>query len=103
MTERFNSGELKNVFRVDFHKFLVGPTIVGMHAWQQEEEERKGDISTALMIHEQLFISEFFKDIQDAISLILYYRTMLYFSADSFLIFTTSDVHLIFILSSTMD
>ena len=50
-TERFNSGELKNIFRVSFHKFLIGLTIVGKHAWQQVEE-RKGDISTALMFQE---------------------------------------------------
>ena len=47
--ERFISGELKTIFRVNFHKFLIGLTIVGKHAWQQEEEQ-KGDISTALMI-----------------------------------------------------
>ena len=61
---------IKKIFRIYFHKFLIGPTIVGKHAWQQEEEQ-KGDISTALMIQEQLFTSELFKDIQDAISLIL--------------------------------
>ena len=71
MPERFNSGELKNIFRVNFHKFLIGLTIVGKHAWQQEEE-RKGDISTALLFQEQLFISELFKDIQDVLSLILH-------------------------------
>ena len=49
--ERFNSGELMNIFRVSLHKFLVGLTIVGKHAWQQEEEQ-KGDISTALMLQE---------------------------------------------------
>ena len=37
----------------------------------------KGDSSTVLMIQEQLFISELFKDIQDAILLILHCRTML--------------------------
>ena len=26
MTEWFNSGELKNIFRVNFHKFLIGLT-----------------------------------------------------------------------------
>ena len=51
MSQRFNSGELKNIFRVNFNKFLIGLTIVGNHAWQQEEE-RKGDISTALMFQE---------------------------------------------------
>ena len=45
--------------------------IVGKHAWQQEEEQ-KGDISTALMIQEKLFISELSKDIQDATLLILF-------------------------------
>ena len=48
--------------------------IVGKHAWLQEEEQ-KGDISTALMFQEKLFIAELFKDIQDVISLILYNRT----------------------------
>ena len=44
--------------------------IVGKRACQQEEEQ-KGDISTVLIFQEQLFISELFKDIQDAISLML--------------------------------
>ena len=51
MTVRFISGKLKNIFRVNFHKFSIGLMIVGKHAWQQEEE-RKGDISTALMFQE---------------------------------------------------
>ena len=50
--------------------------IVGKHSWQQEEEQ-KGDISTALMIQEQFFISELFKDIQDAILMILHQRTLI--------------------------
>ena len=49
MTERFISGELENIFRVNFHKFFIGLTIVGKHAWQQEEE-RKGEISTVRML-----------------------------------------------------
>ena len=76
MMEQFNSGELRKIFRINFHKFLIGLTIVGSHAWQQEEG-RKGDISTVLIFQEQLFISELFKDIQDAILLILNCRTML--------------------------
>ena len=36
----------------------------------------KGDSSTVLIFQEQLFLSELFKDIQDAILLILHYRTM---------------------------
>ena len=75
MTERFISGEVKKIFRINSHKFLIGLTIDGKHAWQQEEEQ-KGDISTALMIQEYLFISELFKEL---------------------------DVRSIFILSSTLD
>ena len=37
----------------------------------------QGDSSTVLMIQEQLFISELFKDIQDGILLIFHCRTML--------------------------
>ena len=73
--ERFISGELKNIFRVNFHKFLIVLTIVGKFAWQQEEDQKE-DISIALIIQEQLFISELFKDIQEAILLILNCRTM---------------------------
>ena len=67
-TEQFNSGELRTIFRINFHSLFIGLTIGGKHAWQQEEEQ-KGDISTALMIQEHLFISEL-------VLLILYYRTM---------------------------
>ena len=60
---------------VNLHKFLIGLTIDGKHAWQQEEEQ-KGEIGTAVIFQEQLFISELFRDIQDAILLILHSRTM---------------------------
>ena len=40
------------------------------------EKEIKEDSSTVLIIQEQLFISELFRDVQDAISLIFHYRTM---------------------------
>ena len=63
-------------FRIHSHNLFIGRTIDGKHVWQQEEEQ-KGDSSTVLMIQEQLFISELFKDIQDAILLILHYKTML--------------------------
>ena len=59
-----------------FHNLFIGLTIDGKHVWQQEEEQ-KGDSSTVLMIQEQLFISELFKGIHDAILLILHCKTML--------------------------
>ena len=43
----------------------------------QEEEETRKDFSIVLILQEKLFTSELFKDIQDAILLILHYRTML--------------------------
>ena len=49
--------------------------IVGKLVWQQEEV-RKEDISIALMIREESFNSELFKDTLETILLILRYRTM---------------------------
>ena len=48
--------------------------IVGKLVWLQEEV-RKEDISIALTIREQVSTSVLFKDILEAISLILRYRT----------------------------
>ena len=33
-------GAFKNIFRVSSHKLLIGLTIDGKHAWQQEEERK---------------------------------------------------------------
>ena len=43
MTEQFDSGALRIIFRVNFHKRSFCLMIVGKHAWLLEEEE-KGDI-----------------------------------------------------------
>ena len=75
MTEQFNSGESSFIFGINFHRFLVGWMIVGKYAWQQEEDQKE-DFSTALIFQEHLFTSELFKDTQDAVSLIVHYRTM---------------------------
>ena len=69
MTEQFNAGGSRIIFRIHSHNLFIGLTIDRKHAWQQEEEQ-KGDSSAALMNQEQSFISELFKDIQDAIILI---------------------------------
>ena len=47
-TEQFNSGRSRIIFGINFHKYNSGQTIVGYHACQQEEDQ-KGDISTALI------------------------------------------------------
>ena len=72
--EQFISGELRKIFRISSHILLIGLTVNGKYAWQ--EEEIRGDSSTVLILQEQLCISELFRDIQDAILLILRYRIM---------------------------
>ena len=42
----------------------------------QEEEEIREDPSTVLILQVQLFIFELFRDVQDAILLVLHYKTM---------------------------
>ena len=56
-------------------KFVMDSNNNDTEVLEDQPEEQAS--STALMIQEQLFISELFKDIQDAILLILYCRTML--------------------------
>ena len=90
MMEQFNSGELKKIFRNISCIALIGLTASGRKAWQEKEETRK-DTSTVLILQEQLCISELFKDIQDAILLILLYRTMCLFRATSSSTFIMSD------------
>ena len=89
---------LKENFQSQFPHSPHGLTVGGKHAWQ-DEEEIKEDSSTVLMLQEQLFISELFKDVEDANLLILHYRTMLLFRST----FIMSDVQSIFIPSSIQD
>ena len=72
---QFNSGELSFIFEILPHKYSIGLMIVGNLVWQQEEV-RKRHINIALIIREESFTSELFKDIPEAISLILRYRIM---------------------------
>ena len=73
--EQFNSFELNFIFEIIPHKYSIGLMIVWCLVWQQEEV-RKGDISIALIIREESFTSELFRDTLELISLILRYRTM---------------------------
>ena len=63
------------IFEIIVHKYIIGLMIDGKLVWLQEED-RKEDISIALMIREEFSTSVLFKDILEAISLILRYRTM---------------------------
>ena len=95
--ERFNYGEWRKIFRNISHAVLIGLTTSGRAAWQEEVEARK-DTGIVLIHQEQSCTSELFKVIQDAILLILRYRTMWLVRATSSSTFITSDVHSICIL-----
>ena len=102
--ERSNSGELKIIFRNISCIVIIGLTTSGRRAWQEEEEEEtRKDTSIVLIHQEQFFTSELFKAIEDAVSLILLYRTMLLFRATSSSTFIMSDVQSIYIPSSIRD
>ena len=73
--EQFNSTELNFIFGIIPHKYSIGLMSVGNLVWQQEED-RNEDISIALIIREESFTSELFKDTLEIILLILRYRTM---------------------------
>ena len=81
--ERLNSGESKTIFRLFSCIVIIGLTTSGRKAWQEEEETRK-DTSIVLIRQKQSCTSELFKAIQDAVSLILLYKTMLLFRATFF-------------------
>ena len=74
----------------------------GRTAWQEEEDKRK-DFSSVLILQEQFCTSELFKSIQDAILSILLYKTMLLFRTVSSSTLITSDVQSIYIQSSIRD
>ena len=73
--EQLNSTSLISIFEIILHKYSIGLMIVGKLVWQQEEV-RKEDISIALIIREESFTSELFKDTLETILLTLRYRTM---------------------------
>ena len=78
MMERLNSGDWKMIFRTILCILNIGLMKSGRASWQEEEETRK-DTSVVLILQEKFFSSELFKVIQDAILLILHYRTMSWF------------------------
>ena len=89
--ERLNSGESKTIFRNISCIVIIGLTKCGRKAWQEEEETRK-ETSIVLIHEEQSCTSELFKVIQDAVSLILLYRTMSLFRTASSSTFIMLDV-----------
>ena len=87
------------IFRTNLHILDIGLTTSGRKAWQEEEETRK-DTIIVLIRQEQSGTSELCKVIQDAVSLILFHRTMSLTQTDSSSSFVMSDVQSIHIPSS---
>ena len=71
MMERLNSGEWKNIFETILNDLNIGLVKSGRVEWQEAEETRK-DFNIVL-IHQD---KKFFISDQDAVLLILQYRTM---------------------------
>ena len=74
----------------------------GRAEWQEAEATRK-DFDIVPIHQEKFFTCDLFKVIQDAISLILHYRTMYYFWTISSSTFITSDVQSIYTPSLIQD
>ena len=74
--ERLKSGDQTIIFGTILCTLNIGLTKCGRAKWQEAEVTRKE--FNIVLIHQdkKFFISELFKVIQDAISLILHYRTM---------------------------
>ena len=103
MREQLNSGESKTIFKNISCIVIIGLTRSGRKLWQEEEETRKDASIVPIHQGKKFFTSELFKVIQDAVSLILLYRTMLSFRATSSSTFIMSDVQSIYIPSSIRD
>ena len=73
--EQLNFARSNFIFEIIIHKYRIGLMIGTKLVWLQEEDPNE-NISIALIIWEQLSTSVLFKDIQEAISLILRYKTM---------------------------
>ena len=75
---RDNDGaiELHITFKIISCIFIIGLTKSGRTAWQEEDEDERKDFSIVLILQEQFCTSEIFNVIQDAIPLILHYKTM---------------------------
>ena len=100
--ERLNSGDQKMVFGTNLSTLNIGLTKSRRAAWQEEDDTRK-DFSIVLIHQEQFFTSELSKVIQDAIPLILHFRTMCQFRTISSITFVILDVQSLYTPSQIQD
>ena len=93
---RSNSGDWKMIFRTKLRTLSIGLMKCGRAKWKEAEATRK-DYNIVLTRQEKkFFISNLFKVIQDAIPLILHYRTMCLFRKISSSTFIILDVRSIY-------
>ena len=93
--ERLNSGDEKIIFGTILCIVNIGLMKSERAQWQKEKETRK-DFNIVPILQEKFFTSELFKDIQDAISLILHCRTMCQFqtiSSSTFIVGCALNLH----------
>ena len=64
------------IFGINLSTLNIGLMKCGRVNWQETEATRKDFITVLIRQDKKFFTSELFKVIQDAISLILHYRTM---------------------------
>ena len=74
--ERLNSGDYKIVFGTYLSNLNIGLMKSGRAEWQEAEATRKYFNIVLTRQDKKFFTSELFKVTQDAISLILHYRTL---------------------------
>ena len=93
--ERLNSGDERIIFGTVLCTRNIGLMMYGRARWQEAEATIE-DFNTELIRQDKkFFISELFKVVQDAVSLILLFRTMSFFwTVSSSSSFIMSDVQI---------
>ena len=84
------------IFGTNLSTLNVGLMKCGREKWQEAEAARKDFNIVLTRQDKKFFISEFFKVIQDAIPLILHFRTMCQFRAISSSTFIILDVQSVY-------
>ena len=74
--ERLNSGDEKIIFGTNLSTLNIGLMKCGRVQWQKAEATRKDFNIVLIRQDKKFYFSELFKVIQDAVPLILHYRTM---------------------------
>ena len=101
--ERLNSGDERIIFGTVLCTRNIGLMMYGRAIWQEAEATIEDFNTEMIRQDKKFFISKLFKVVQGAVSLILLYRTMSFFSTVSSSSFIMSDVQSMYIPSSIRD